>query len=589
MRLSEQQIEAIRNSADIANVIGHYIPLIKKGRGMVATCPFHDDHSPSLSISEDKQIYKCFVCGNGGNVFTFVSNYEHCSFVEAVIKVAELVNYPLDLKLQDVQTVINPRFTTLYKILDESIQFTKYQLHTQIAQSVRTYLSDRGMDDAILEQFEIGYNPGDNALYKFLNAKGYEDSDLNSCNIARLSTQGMMDVFEGRVTFPIHDSLGHPIGFSARSLQQNPTAKYINTMETDIYVKGKTVYNYHRAKAHCKKLQKVILVEGVTDVIAFARAKIYNVVCTLGTACTKDQLQLIKQLSLNLLFAYDGDKAGQNATYKASKQALELGMSVSVMDNKTGLDPDEIIAKYSLAELVSMAEKEKSWPEFLFEYYASQYDLSNYSEKKEYALKMQSEISNLKDNFDRKNFTHRLSLETGFALEQLEVPTLINPVVNSSRRNTGKIGINAPRPGKTNAEYLILSQMLTSMAAANQFKNELGFLLSETSQQLAMLILDYYRTHTECKIADFLDFLPDEKMKKLVIDLTEWEANPKDNNVEAMSGAIQRMKACLVDEKILELKNNLRLVSNKESQGAIMNELAILIRQRKEYNEEEKV
>ena len=176
-------------------------------------------------------------------------------------------------------------------------------------------------------------------------------------NLAILNERGLYDVMINRLTIPIHDMDGNPVGFTARTMDKHDDRKYINTSETEIYSKGKLIYNYHRARNECKKQQKVIVVEGPMDLFAFDRAGISNVVATLGTACTKEQMLLLRKLSMNIVLCYDGDMAGQNAIYKAGKLALANGLQVQVANNKTGMDPDEIINSYGADELKLMVQK----------------------------------------------------------------------------------------------------------------------------------------------------------------------------------------------------------------------------------------
>ena len=256
-RLSEQEINEIRAKANIVEVISHYIPLSRKGRNYTAVCPFHDDHDPSMSISEDKQIFKCFVCGTGGNVFTFVSRYEQISFIEAVYKVAEIVGIPMEKALELPQKQVDPQKSRLYRACADTIEYTHYQLHTPDAQSVKNYLAQRSIDDTLIDHFELGYNPNQDALYRFLNAKKHEDESLLGAGVVRMSSQGITDVFANRLMIPIHDESGNPVGFSARRLADSEEAKYINTQETLIYHKGELIYNYHRAKTEARKAKCV--------------------------------------------------------------------------------------------------------------------------------------------------------------------------------------------------------------------------------------------------------------------------------------------------------------------------------------------
>ena len=324
-RISQEDIDRVRSQADIVDVIGHYLQIQRKGRSYAAVCPFHDDHSPSLSISPDRQIYKCFVCGNGGNVFTFVQNYEKVSFPEAVGRVASLIGYPLSVQPDSYQKPKDPHKEALYAVLSETIRYTSYQMESSEGTAAREYMKKRVLDDSVLKTFEIGWHPGGDVLYRFLHAKGYEDRDLVSANVARSTPSGMHDVFSDRITFPIHDSHGNPIGFSARSMDPNNPSKYINTNETDIFVKGDIVYNAHRARTAARRAGFVLVCEGVTDVIAFWRAGVENAVCTLGTACTPKQISLLKGLAVRIVFCYDGDEAGQAATVRAVQLARKAG------------------------------------------------------------------------------------------------------------------------------------------------------------------------------------------------------------------------------------------------------------------------
>lgn len=584
MRLSEEEIAAVRNRADIAEVIGHYLPLVKKGRSVTCVCPFHDDHNPSLSISQEKQIYKCFVCGAGGNVFTFVQNYENISFPEAVARVAELTGTPLSFDPAALKTPADPRKAALYKVLQETIRYTHYQLSAQAGIPVRKYLQERGIDEAVIEKFEIGWNgPGDELL-RFLKAKGYSEQDMVAGNVVRLSESGLHDVFASRITFPIHDSLGNPIGFTARSMDPQAVSKYINTTETPIYVKGRTLFNYHRAKPAARRENRILLCEGVTDVLAMDRAGIENAVATLGTACTREQLRLLRQCSTHLTFCYDGDQAGRNATYKAGQLALEAGFEVGVVVNATGLDPDEIVRQQGPQQLQQMCRKEQTWMEFVLDYLSSRYDLENYSEKKEFARLAAEQIRKLSDDFDRQNFARQLQQMTGFELDLSAAAPVSSR--SSATQKAGGMRLKRTRDGKTNAEHLILALMLTSHDAVTMFKEKLGFLLSEENQQLAMMILDYSRTHPQLQIADFIDTIQDESLKQKTLELSEWEC--PQFTPEVMEGAILRIRRSMLEEKINDLKQQILRISNPESQAALLQERMQLQRELRGYLDEEK-
>ncbi len=585
-RLSEETINDIRRHADIVDVISRYIPIQRKGRAAKAVCPFHDDHDPSLSIAEDKQIYKCFVCGNGGNVFTFVQNYEKISFIESVYKVAELTNYPLELPKETFEVKVDSRKASLYKTMNDAIAFMKFQLQSVSAKTYHEYLIKRGITKEIMDQFDIGFNGPSDQLRTFLKAKGHEDSAMLASNLIQLTQNGLHDVFYNRITFPIHDSLGNPIGFTARSLDPN-APKYINTNETELYVKGHVVYNYHRAKMASRKAGKVYVTEGVMDVIAFAKAGIENVCATLGTACTKEQIRLLMQCSKTICFCYDGDKAGQSATAKAAKLASSMGAHVEIVQNTTGLDPDEIIEKYGKQALVDMVKKTMTMMEFMFQWLKGQYNLDNYSDKKQFALRMKEEIEACNDDFDRQNFAHQLSLLTGFSLQALNMNATHTekpqPVVNQRRQKR----LTTPLDGKTKAERQILAQMLTSKQATEIFKSQLGFLLNDVSQKCAMMIVDAYRKTSTCEVAQLLDAAKEDEVKQMLLDISSDATLINNFDEEVLTGSIRRLKRAMQEEKLQEINAILREIRNPESIKALLDQRNELQKELRGYIDEE--
>ncbi|MBR3363692.1 MAG: DNA primase, partial [Solobacterium sp.] len=438
--------------------------------------------SPSLSISPDRQIYKCFVCGNGGNVFTFVQNYEKVTFPEAVGRVASLIGYQLSVQPDSVSKPKDPHREALYAVLSETIRYTAYQIESSDGTAAREYLRKRGLDDNVVKHFEIGWHPGGDVLYRFLHAKGYEDRDLVSANVVRTTSSGMHDVFADRITFPIHDGYGNPVGFSARSMDPAAPSKYINTNETDIFTKGDIVYNSHRARTAARKAGCVLVCEGVTDVIAFYRAGIEHAVCTLGTACTPHQIQILKSLAARIVFCYDGDEPGQAATVKAIQLARKAGAEVSVIVNRTGKDPDEIIRDLGVEELQKLARQEEHWMEFMLAYYSDRTNLQSYLEKKELVEKMQPMIASLQDETDISYFTGQLEKLTGFTLKT-EVKKENTETVRPMKKLT------VP-DGTMQAEEMILAMMMTSPEAVRKFEEELGYLTGSTHQELAMMIVN---------------------------------------------------------------------------------------------------
>lgn len=534
-----------------------------------------------MSIAADKQIYKCFVCGAGGNVFTFVQNYEKISFIEAVYKVAEYAGVTLEHTLDVTPRVKDPHLQALHKACREAIEFTHYQLDTLDAKNVKEYLMRRNITEEIIKRFEIGYNPMDDALYRFLHAKKHADDDLVSAGLVRVTSIGMKDVFSHRIMIPIHDEFGEPVGFTARRVAENEEAKYINTTETDIYKKGNLIFNYHRAKPEARKAKKAYLVEGAMDVLALEKVELHNAVATLGTAMTKEQLRLLQLLHVPIVVCYDGDKAGRNATYKFGKMAREAQLPFEIVDNKYGLDPDEVIDVYGKDELRTLLDKTVSWIDFLFAYLLGRYNLENYSQKKEFAQEMALEIQALQDDFEKQSYFIRLRELTEFDM-QVEQPKEERKAIHQPQPPRQSF-LTFPKSGRSHAEHEILSQMLNGIAASNLFKEELGFLKDDTGNKLAMYIIDYYRTHTTLAVAELLDVIREEDVKALLLEIANWELAREDVDMAVLQEAIAKEKSCFLDDKIQLLNKKIRSVNDPMEKAKLAVEKNQLIKEREEW------
>jgi DNA primase len=582
-RISEEEINAVRNQADIVNVISRYLQVHKKGKDYVCLCPFHDDHSPSMSISPDRQIYKCFVCGNGGNVFTFVQNYEKVSFPEAVGKVAEMIGFHLSVQPDKYERPKDPHKEALYAVLNETINYTMYQVDTPSAARHREYLDKRGLDAETRKTFQIGYNPAGNSLSEFLKAKGYEEKDLVSANVARVNDSGIHDVFEDRITFPIHDEYGNPIGFSARTLNPENTSKYINTNDTDIFTKGDIVYNYHRARYMARKEGKIYVCEGVTDVIAFHRAGMENAVCTLGTSCTTHQIQLLKNIAPKIVFCYDGDHAGQTATWRAAKMALQAGCNISVVLNQTGKDPDEIIRDQGSEALKKLASQEISWMEFVLHYLSSSTNMDSYLEKKEMAAKAMEEIKLLNDPMDRNYFVDELSKLTGFRLEYIDD---VKPVEPAPVMNTGKLS-NVP-DGSTEAQEQILCMMMNSPAAVKRFEEKLGYLIDSDDKVLAMMIVDAIHSRGKTSPSELIDQTDSQSIKDLISNLASGPYSNSEYDEHVMDGDIRKIMINVLQKEKDAYREQMKTNLNDESLEIITSKYSECIRKlRRLYDEED--
>ena len=559
MKLSQEIIDDIRNSSNIVEVIGHYLPLTKQGKSYRAVCPFHDDHDPSLSISEEKQIYKCFVCGNGGNVFSFVSNYKKISFVEAVEEVSVFIGKPITI---DKQIKKVSKYQKYYDLLNAMITYCSYLLTaSKMGKDALNYLESRGLEKEVIEYFNIGLNPEGNLIYKYLKDHQFNEQDMLDAGVCRYINNGYADIFYNRVIFPIHDYEGNPIAFSARDYIGNSEAKYINSNENIIYSKGDNLYNYHRAKDAIRKSSYVLLCEGVMDVIAYYRIGKENVLATLGTACTKKQLELLKRLNCKVVLSYDGDNAGKAANIKIGEQLLTLGIPVSVIDNNTGLDPDEIIKQFDKNTLRDLETKQISYIDYAIKYYRDRYNLNNYDDRKQMTIKISKLIDLLEDEYDRDNFYNEL-----YDITKLkQVKTTNNKKVEYNRKVAN---YSFSIDGLTKAEYIVLSQIAMDKRALDIYQRNLGYLLEPNNQKLVLEIIDDYRKNNKCSLSRIYDQTSDEAIKNLITNMALLETLPNDFNEDSLNGAIDRIKLEIKRKNAENLKQKIADLPSLSSEKA---------------------
>ena len=559
MRLTDEVINDIRNSANIVDVIGHYIPLVKKGKGYTALCPFHDDHDPSLSISEDKQIYKCFVCGNGGNVFSFVSNYKKISFPEAVKEVADIIGKPIEI---DIAPKKVSKFQPYYDVLNSMIAYSSYLLSaSKIGEEAMEYLNQRKLEKKDIEYFNIGLNPDKNMIYEYLKNHGFSDENIIKAGVCRMLDSGMADIFYNRIIFPIHDKDGNPIAFTARDYKGLSDSKYINSAENIIYTKGDHLYNYHRAKEIIRKSGYVIVCEGVMDVLAYYRAGKENVIATLGTACSKNQLELLKALKCKVVLSYDGDNAGQAANIKIGEQLLSQGVNVSVIDNTTLLDPDEIYVQYGKNALRDLEVKQISYIDYAMNYYKKRYNLDNYDDRKNMTIRMSKLIDILQDEYDKDNYYNEL-------YELTKIRKRVSQDTRKVEYNEKVADVSYSIDGLTKAEYTILVEMAMSRKALDVYQRQLGCLLDENNQKLAMLIVDDYRKNEKCSLSRIYDETNDESIRNLITNLALVENLPSDYDEDTLLGSIDKVKLEIKKKKMDDLKDKISKYSTVDPNKA---------------------
>lgn len=493
----------IRLNADIVKVISSYIPLKRSGKNFVGVCPFHDDTSPSMFVSPDKQIYKCFACGASGNVFTFVQNYENIEFRQAVKKVCDLTGQKVEgLSNEVFKKFVDPEKEVLYKIFEDLTKYYMYLLHSTEGKDALDYLRKRGIDDSIIEEFQIGYSPADSrASIKYLQNKGYKNDDIIKAGIGAFRNGEVFDMYSNRVTFPLCDSYGRVIGYSARKISNDPNeAKYRNTNETPLFHKSDVLYHYHKADKTARKDGFVYVLEGFMDVIALYRIGIKSAVAIMGTALTQEHIKLLKKLNCEIRMSLDGDLPGQMATYKNLQLFKDLHKKVKVVNkNVDSKDADEILSTQGGEALYNSLQDLSSPLDFTIKYLQGNFNLNNYDDK-------QGFINTIKDvflafNLDDLSFDYyskQISNLTGFSINLVQdilrnKSSNKNPTFTRKRQEVAINNYEIKLNKYEKIEKIYLQYMLKDNKYINVFNEDIGFMQNQAYRRILAIINDYYR------------------------------------------------------------------------------------------------
>ncbi|QWC00602.1 DNA primase [Mycoplasmatota bacterium] len=345
--ISKEKIDQVNQAADIVDVISEYVSLQPSGKSMKGLCPFHSEKTPSFHVSKEKQIFNCFGCHKGGNAITFIQEYKHLDFVEAVRFLAD--KYNIDLE-EDQNTIEKYNFNKLYEVNKLAKDFFNlHLLNLDSGKDALKYLLNRNLTKHVLNEYNIGYSPSrDNLLMKNL-LENFQEFELVEAGLVNRNDSGnYYDVFRHRIMFPIHNEQGKVIGFSGRTLSNDKNLpKYVNTQATKIFNKGEVLYNLDKALPFINQKKRLVLMEGFFDVIQASIAGVEESVCTMGTELTTEQARKIKKYTDNVVICYDGDEPGKQATYRALKILENAHLNVQIALMPDGLDPDEYINKYS--------------------------------------------------------------------------------------------------------------------------------------------------------------------------------------------------------------------------------------------------
>jgi len=586
-QVPEEVIEEIKNSNDIVDVVGEYVQLKKQGKSYVGLCPFHGEKTPSFSVTKEKQIFHCFGCGKGGNVITFLMEMESFTFYETLKYLADKsgVSLPDQITLQD-----NHSFSTENQsVLSAYEWLTKLYHHllryTKDGKEGLDYLKERGIREETIDLFQLGYAPNEAEFTAtFLQKKGFEKSILVQKGIlTQRDDNSVTDRFKGRVVFPIRNHIGKTVGFGGRNIH-GQTPKYLNSSESDLFQKGRLLYNFDMAKKHIRKANEVVLFEGYMDVIAAYQGGVQNVIATLGTAITEFQAKLLKRYVDKVIICYDGDDAGVEAAFKAASVLKSAGCEVKIARLESDMDPDSFIkSRGGEAFQNEVIQTSETYMTFYMRYFRKKFNLSIEADRINYIKSILKELALIDSSVEREYYLKELSTEF-----QISMETLNNEVYalreNLSRSQKDKQTRNSYSqkviyryhdknllPAYHNAERQLIAHMLFSANIASKVEQEIGADFNIEDHKLIVTYLyAYYEEGNQADVSLFIQRLNEDRLKELVSEIAMLPVSDEisDKEIDDYIWMIRAYTNDSVNIRSLKEQQNLALQQNNPIKAA---------------------
>lgn len=493
MQFTQDFLNRLIAKADIVDITSRYITVTKKGKNYTALCPFHQDTNPSLSISPDKQIFKCFVCGTGGSSIHFIQEFEKIPFPQAVKKLAELIGFDDPMLQEGFDQPEQQEHHLLFECLKDTLAYYQFALASEQGLPARTYFTKRGLNEATISHFKLGYAPEDGkTLIPYLIKKGHTRTTIETLGL-NASNAPDYDRLAGRLIFPVMNPNGQVIGFSGRILhEKDGQAKYVNSTESPLFNKSRLLYNYSNVKLAAKKANCLYVLEGFMDVIALHQAEIPHAVAIMGTAFTPYHLQLLKRLNVECRVALDPDEAGMKAMLKMipllNKAQLPFRF---VYDSKQTKDTDEIMLEEGREGLMMYLNQLVNKMDFTFQYYQRHLKLESTESKIAFIDQILPYLVDTQD-LERADYLKRLADITGFPSRRLEEALKkITPQQNEAAALYPKL-----RPEKTilsklkRAEKAMLFNMLINPEAVTFYKTNIPAFTDKLYRDIASFLID---------------------------------------------------------------------------------------------------
>lgn len=512
MQIDPKIINEIREKNDILDVVSQYVKLEKRGRNYIGLCPFHDEKTPSFSVSVEKQICHCFGCKKGGNVFQFIEQIENVSFVEAVKILGANVDITVDA-VSDAPVVENDqsKMIEMHNLLQEYYHYVLKAIEE--AEPALKYLHDRGLTDEMIAQEKIGFSPNvSHFALDFLKKRGFDEALAYEAGLLSRNEENFsyFDRFRNRIMFPIHNSRGDTVGFSARSYDGSEP-KYLNSPETPIFQKRNILYHIDVARKPIRETDEVILLEGFMDVLKLGEVGINNAIATMGTALSREHVMTLKKLAQNITLMYDGDRAGIDATLKVGKILLAEGLNVFVVPIQKGKDPDEMIREIGNAQFLEYFNTHKiNYLSFYMQHYLSEIKNNDLAYEKHLNIVIQ-DAKLMNSDILQKKVLHEASDLFKVDFDSLKYQVQQNQKKRSMHQHN--VGIKQETFNKIEtAERVVLKHFMTDKYLFNQFKDLIPAKNFSNAYHRVIYeaLLGYYMNEDQFNLSQFLENIPQE-------------------------------------------------------------------------------
>ncbi len=557
--IPDELINQIREANDIVEVISEYVPLKKRGKNYTALCPFHPEKKPSFSVSQEKQIFYCFGCGKGGNVYTFLMEHEKFSFFEALKLLAKRANISLPKRpLDRVETEALDLIFYANRIANEY-----FQLSLNRSKKAKDYLKSRGFSPETIELFSIGYAPPEwEGLIRFSKEKGVKPESLLAAGlvIEREKKEGYYDRFRNRIIFPIFNLSQKTIGFGSRVIDDKDEPKYLNSPESPVYQKGKTLYGLNLSKDVIREKKAAALVEGYIDLISLYQAGVKNVVAALGTSFTQDQARLISRYAEKVYLLFDSDRAGESAVFRSVDLLFDSGVEVMVVVFPAGEDPDSFVRKSGIKGLARKLREARSFVDFKKESLPDEFNNLPMVEQEKVIKELAETASRIKNQLWKDLFINKIA--QSFRISE---KIIWNVLKRSGSKETGqRLKLEQKPGGLHKLERELLKLLLEDSSLISRVKarlNQEDFYFPEDGK-LYGLILSHSRKGKSFSPAALIDRVEDQKLKALITEIATLDLGKAEPEL-MLEDYLRKLELTRKSVQMKNLKEEIKTAWNK--------------------------